>query len=443
MIPVVAYIRVSRVGDRGGDSFISPDLQAEAIAALAKREGLKVVETLRELDASGGDNTRPLWNQALAMVEQGKVQGIAVWNLSRFSRSVKDALNAIDRVEAAGGRLYSATEETGNRMLRTILLAVAENERERAKDGFQAAVNKALDRGIYVAAKIPLGYMRNEHRQLVINPETAPIVVGLFERRANGWSWARLAKWVEEQGYPMSDKGVSWLVRNRVYLGELRWGNEVRKDESRAIVSKALFEKANKRGNKFARTGELAGKHLLQKIATCAGCGNYLYLGSGGQRKNHYYWCRNLKCQARAYAPAYALDDFVVNEVERQISEYSDMVDIRVGNDEELESAKIELREAEEALDGFLANHKLITLLGQDRYNSQVEELVRSVDAARARLEEAQAAAENRVELIGKLWLHEWGQAERHEWLSKMVEACVVTKGRDPLSKRVAVTIRR
>ena len=84
---VVGYVRVSRVGGREGDSFISPPLQREQIEAVARREGLEVVEVLEELDASGGDNTRPLWNRAIEMVESGEVAGIAVWNLSRFSRS--------------------------------------------------------------------------------------------------------------------------------------------------------------------------------------------------------------------------------------------------------------------------------------------------------------------------------------------------------------------
>ena len=50
--------RVSRVGGRGGDSFISPELQREQIALAAKREGLTVVDVLEELDASGVDRTR-------------------------------------------------------------------------------------------------------------------------------------------------------------------------------------------------------------------------------------------------------------------------------------------------------------------------------------------------------------------------------------------------
>jgi len=36
----VGYVRVSRVGDREGDSFLSPELQREQIALAARREGL-------------------------------------------------------------------------------------------------------------------------------------------------------------------------------------------------------------------------------------------------------------------------------------------------------------------------------------------------------------------------------------------------------------------
>ena len=41
----VAYIRVSRVGGRSGDSFISPEIQEDAISAMAQRLGLTIIAT--------------------------------------------------------------------------------------------------------------------------------------------------------------------------------------------------------------------------------------------------------------------------------------------------------------------------------------------------------------------------------------------------------------
>jgi DNA invertase Pin-like site-specific DNA recombinase len=106
----VAYIRVSRVGGRSGDSFISPEIQEDAISAMAQRLGLTIIETITELDVSGGNADRVGWQGALAMVESGKAEALIVYNLSRFSRSQLDALAAIDRIKAAGGRLHSAQE---------------------------------------------------------------------------------------------------------------------------------------------------------------------------------------------------------------------------------------------------------------------------------------------------------------------------------------------
>jgi DNA invertase Pin-like site-specific DNA recombinase len=161
----VAYVRVSRVGGRAGDGFLSPELQRESIAGLARREGLEIVETIEELDASGGDRARPGWNRALSMVERAEVAGVAVWNLSRFSRSVRDALDALGRIEDAGGRLWSATETLGDdptgRMTRNVLLSIAEMERDRARAGFAASASSAVGRGIHVASKIPVGYTRD------------------------------------------------------------------------------------------------------------------------------------------------------------------------------------------------------------------------------------------------------------------------------------------
>jgi site-specific DNA recombinase len=128
----IGYIRVSRVGGRSGDSFISPGEQHKAIEALAQRLGIEIVSWYEELDASGGDNTRPMWNEAIDRVERGEADGLLVWNLRRFSRSVKDAANQLERIEKrAGGHLWSATEDsdvsqTSGRFARNMMFSITE-----------------------------------------------------------------------------------------------------------------------------------------------------------------------------------------------------------------------------------------------------------------------------------------------------------------------------
>jgi DNA invertase Pin-like site-specific DNA recombinase len=443
-VKALGYVRVSRVGGRGGDSFLSPDLQREEIARVAAREGLEVVEVVEELDASGGDSKRPGWNRAIQAVESGEVGGIVVWNLARFSRSTRDFLNAWDRIEAAGGRLYSATEPLDNKLLRTVLAGVAEMERDRAAAGFRAATVSALDRGVYTAGTIPWGYRRSPDRRLEVDPEQAPLVRGAFERKANGWSAPRIARWVRENGRDITPEGVSYALRNVAYLGVARSDEETREDAHKALVSKALWKRCQVRGKQSARTGRLQGKFLLGGIATCASCGYGLRLSSGGRNGTEFYICRHRHCTEHAYANAARLDSYVLNVIEERTNaaDPSTWVARPGGDDAAVAEAESALEEAEAEFASFLADPKLRGILGPEAYAQAAEAHVATANKLSADLENTREAASGSFDLVGRLWNTEWGQAERHEWLERVIAACSVSKGREPLSRRVEVELR-
>src|SRR5215211_5594345 len=48
------YIRVSRIGRREGEGFLSPGFQRQTIEGLATRNGVQLGEIVEELDVSGG-----------------------------------------------------------------------------------------------------------------------------------------------------------------------------------------------------------------------------------------------------------------------------------------------------------------------------------------------------------------------------------------------------
>ena len=79
MIPLSGYIRVSRVGDREGDSFISPDVQEQAIREWAERAERQVVIEPPELNVSGGTMDRPVFNAIMDKIRTGKSGGIVVY----------------------------------------------------------------------------------------------------------------------------------------------------------------------------------------------------------------------------------------------------------------------------------------------------------------------------------------------------------------------------
>jgi hypothetical protein len=93
------YVRVSQVGRRSDERFISPVVQREQIERWAQLHGALVGHIFEELDQSGGRSDRPLLMQAVERVERGESDGLVVAYLSRFGRSHLDGLTTIDRGE--------------------------------------------------------------------------------------------------------------------------------------------------------------------------------------------------------------------------------------------------------------------------------------------------------------------------------------------------------
>ena len=121
-----AYVRVDPVGDRS-ETLISPQLQEKAIRSWSASEGHELVILPAELDASGGDDTRPILTGAIEQTERGQLDGIAVWKFDRFTRGLSSSLRFLERIESVGGFLRSASEPLDAsspkaRMVRNFLL---------------------------------------------------------------------------------------------------------------------------------------------------------------------------------------------------------------------------------------------------------------------------------------------------------------------------------
>lgn len=169
-------------------------------------------------------------------------------------------------------------------------------------------------------------------------------------------------------------------------------------------------------------------------------------------RGTPFYYCRNTHCTERTYANAASLDAVVLNILYGtdetgpglidELAEAYDYLTWRETTPGELsrvEEAEYALKSAEADLDAFLADTELITILGRKKYNDSVVSYVAAVNAAREQLERAREAG-NGVASLGRFWL-DWNFQERHEWLDRMIEHCVVRRGREPLSERTEVII--
>ncbi|MBD2095109.1 recombinase family protein [Trichocoleus sp. FACHB-591] len=130
---LIGYARVSKV--EGQDTTVQ--LQALKTAG---------AERIFEEHASGGRWDRPQLHRALDQLRLGDV--FVVWKLDRLSRSLKDLLTIMEKIEASGAGFRSLTEAVdtttpAGRMMMQMVGSFAEFERsmirERTKAGLEAA----------------------------------------------------------------------------------------------------------------------------------------------------------------------------------------------------------------------------------------------------------------------------------------------------------------
>jgi DNA invertase Pin-like site-specific DNA recombinase len=432
---LVAYVRVSRVGGREGDRFISPDVQREQVEALAKARGWDVVEVIQDLDESGGKWERPGFQRALAMVDGGEADGVAVAKLDRFARSVVDGLRGIERIHAAGGEFVSVAEgfdtttPIGRAMLQ-ISLVFAELERERQAAGFRVSTTRAVESGIHFSATVPVGYRRGADRRLVVDEREAAAVREVFLRRAAGESWKALARFLDEtlprpNGGAWVTSTVAKFVRNRAYLGEAHQGTIVKKGAHAAIVTRAEFEAAQQRpGESRTRSGS-----MLAGILSCGSCGCPL-----GRVSTANYGCRARRAGGVCPTPVSIRIARADAEVERVFLEWAARQNVAFEGRRRTADADAALTAVEAAEAELVAyrDGELISIIGRDVYAAGLRERADVLDAARDALAKAQAAntgAAAGIYDVARIW-PDLSAAERRTLISSVIERVVVEPSR-------------
>src|SRR5206468_3179143 len=152
---------------------------------------------------------------------------------NRFSRNVTGAARALERLEKVGGVLLAAdlgmdTSTPTGKLMRNVIFALGEFELDLIRESWQAATEKAIGRGVYIAGRVPVGYVRGDDGRLVVDTANADAVRYVFRARGAGHSWKAICEELDREhpqdGTSWTSQRLQWIVRNRVYLGEARQG---------------------------------------------------------------------------------------------------------------------------------------------------------------------------------------------------------------------------
>lgn len=443
-----AYIRVSKVAGRSGSSFISPEVQRHQIERWAQAHGHELTWHKPELDVSGGNMRRPVFDQIVQRIKTGQTDGVIVAKLDRFARTLVGALSTLEEFERHNAVLVSVADNLdlstpmGKAFLR-ILLVFAELERDRISENWGTAASNAIARGVHVAKFTPIGYDKGPDKRLVPNKD-APAIREAFLMRAAHQTRTEIARKLDEIA-PRPDSGrwttsnVERIVKNRVYMGEAYRGKAVNPNAHEPIVNFAEWQAANLVPVRAAHRGKRP--NLLGGIARCASCRYVLapqVFGAGRPKPTRVYRCRALHsagaCPEPVNVSREALDSYVETVWREQMADQA----LSIKQDSQaLQTALADLQIAEEELTEFAADLTARRLLGTG-YHAALQARVTAVDEAQSELQRASAFAPNpdAIESYDDLPVE-----ERKRILSSSIDAVMVACGdtQVPLERRVTI----
>lgn len=359
----IGIIRVSEVGGRSGDSFVSPTDQRNRIVASCNLNALDLLDVYEELDVSAGSplHKRPGLSAAIERVERGEANVIVVAYFDRLVRSLKVQSEILERVEAAGGSILAVdvgtirTDTASHWLSSTMLGMVAEYHRRMTAERIAAAHDRCVRDGVAAWRAILPGYRRGADGRIEVHPEEAETMREAFALRAAGMSVLDLETWLADRGVVRSANCITRALQSRFYLGEIHFGHRSNLESHPAIVDADLWAAVQRRNGVPHARGPKSEQLLAHTgILRCAACGSALVVRYQVQRGTKYASYGHMRgtettrqCSARVSISAPVAESIIVERVRELLAD----VEASASASEDLQTARARLHRAQAQLD--------------------------------------------------------------------------------------------
>ncbi|MEZ5725361.1 MAG: recombinase family protein [Paracoccaceae bacterium] len=189
-----------------------------------------------------------------------------IYKIDRLTRALADfarMLEIFDRHQVSFVSVTQSFNTTSSmgRLTLNVLLSFAQFEREVTGERIRDKIAASKQKGLWIGGTVPLGYdlpPPGGERVLVLNPAEAETVRLIFRRYLDLGSVPALLDWLNRQGIRskqhVSRKGkllggrcfsrgaLFYLLRNRIYRGEIPHKGKTWPGRHEAIVDADLFE---------------------------------------------------------------------------------------------------------------------------------------------------------------------------------------------------------
>lgn len=413
-MPYAIYLRKSRA-----------DMEAEArgegetlarhqtqLLELAKKRSLDIGAVYKELVSGETIAARPVMQQLIAEVGEGKWDGVICMEIERLARGDTMDQGLVSQTFKFSGtkivtpaKVYDPNNEFDEEYFEFSLF-MSRREYKTIRRRMQAGRIASVKEGNYIGSQPPYGYrkVRNyESKSYTLEPieneaDTVRLMFELYTKRDMGYS--KIATYLNKLGIPpkrtdaWSASSVKDIIGNPVYCGKLRWDR--RKTKKNFVDGKVVGSRPKSEGLIFeGKHTPIVGTELWEKAQTvsaghthtannflnpvknyfvgllyCKKCGHAM-VRRPYKNAAAYYMCTHKGCSCKASSET-EINEALLESIAKQYNRYCVMLE----NNETVKSDNggTEIKKAASAELEKLRKQqeKLYDLLEQEVYTAEV-----------------------------------------------------------------------
>lgn len=367
------YVRVSTTQQIDRDSLRT---QEERLRQYCKAQDFEIYKNkpYKDEGISAKDTKRPAFEELMNDIEAGRIQVIIVTRLDRVTRSLKDLIELMEKLQKHNVKLVSLTESidtTGpmGRFIINLLGSIAQLEREIDSERVSADMHHRALAGKWTGGVVPLGYVTKgklirrylekgmsedeaikgankiapEKGRLYLVKQDAELVRKIYQFYLECKSLRRVTHELNKREIK-TPEGESWaatsirrILTNPTYSGKVLYGKrktelatgklknvkpelwKIVKGEHEGIIPEEIFERVQVLvRQKYMKPSKAKKSYLLAGLARCGHCKGgmfgYLYFKKKYDKRYFYYRCQNAIQKGRTVCKGMVVSGKILEE---------------------------------------------------------------------------------------------------------------------------------
>lgn len=312
--------------------------QLKTCYEFAQKNGYTIVGEYIDRAISGTTDARPDFLRMIDDSAKKAFQYVLVYQLDRFARNRYDSATYKARLKKNGVRVLSAreniTDDASGILVEGLLESMAEYYSAELAQKIRRGMDINAEKCLCTGGNIALGYKVAPDKHFIVDEETAPIVVKVFEMYASGQTVTEICDTLNAQGYktsrgvPFNKNSLRTMLQNKRYIGIYTYKDKEIPGGMPRIISNELFFRVQEmmaKNRKAPARSKAKQEYLLTTKLFCGKCRDMMTGVKGTSHTGaayYYYKCNKAKrkqCGKKAVQKDY-IEDLVIAECRKQLT---------------------------------------------------------------------------------------------------------------------------